>query len=52
MDEEAGRVQAAYGQNYARLLQVKEEYDPENLFRVNQNISRAPMRGGEGQAGS
>ncbi len=39
--EEGPRVQAAYGQNYALLAQVKRKYDPENLFRVNQNIAPA-----------
>jgi FAD binding domain/Berberine and berberine like len=39
MDDEAeGRVQATYGDNYIRLASVKAKYDPENLFRVNQNI--------------
>jgi hypothetical protein len=39
MDDEAqGRVQASYGDNYRRLASVKAKYDPENLFRVNQNI--------------
>jgi FAD/FMN-containing dehydrogenase len=39
MDDEAdGRVQATYGENYARLATVKAKYDPANLFRVNQNI--------------
>ncbi len=43
MDDEASdRVQATYGDNYARLAQVKKQYDPRNLFRVNQNIAPAP----------
>ena len=37
-DEVQGRVQATYGENYKRLASVKAKYDPENLFRVNQNI--------------
>ncbi len=42
MDDEAqGRVQASYGDNYERLTQVKAKYDPNNLFRVNQNIAPA-----------
>ncbi|MFL5897431.1 MAG: FAD-binding oxidoreductase [Solirubrobacterales bacterium] len=38
MDEGQERVKASYGANYDRLTQVKAEYDPTNLFRVNQNI--------------
>jgi hypothetical protein len=37
-DEIDGRLQASYGANYSKLAVVKREYDPENLFRVNQNI--------------
>jgi FAD/FMN-containing dehydrogenase len=36
--EESGRIAAAYGPNYQRLVQVKNQYDPHNLFRHNQNI--------------
>ncbi|GGG47687.1 FAD-binding oxidoreductase [Bizionia arctica] len=38
MDEGQERVKASYKHNYDRLLQIKKAYDPENLFRVNQNI--------------
>jgi FAD/FMN-containing dehydrogenase len=38
MDEGNDRVMASYRDNYARLVEVKNRYDPENLFRVNQNI--------------
>jgi FAD/FMN-containing dehydrogenase len=39
MDEGAERVRAAYGANYERLVEIKNRYDPDNLFRVNQNIT-------------
>lgn len=41
MDEGDDTVRAAYGDNYARLSQVKGKYDPDNLFRVNQNVKPA-----------
>ena len=37
-DEEGDRVAAAYGSNYDRLVRIKNKYDPENLFHLNQNI--------------
>jgi hypothetical protein len=40
-DETDGRLQATYGENYARLAMIKAKYDPDNLFRVNQNIQPA-----------
>jgi hypothetical protein len=39
-EEEGGeRIKSAYGKNYERLVEVKTKWDPENLFRVNKNIT-------------
>jgi FAD/FMN-containing dehydrogenase len=40
-EDEQGRVRAAYGSNYDRLVELKKKYDPNNLFRLNQNIRPA-----------
>jgi FAD/FMN-containing dehydrogenase len=41
MDEGQERVQASFKHNYDRLVKIKAKYDPDNLFRVNQNIRPA-----------
>lgn len=38
MDEGEDRIKASYKNNYDRLARIKRKYDPNNLFRVNQNI--------------
>jgi FAD/FMN-containing dehydrogenase len=38
-DEGEDRIRAAYpGPTFDRLAQVKAKYDPDNLFRMNQNV--------------
>jgi len=39
MDEGQERVRSTYRENYGRLAELKRKYDPDNLFRVNWNIS-------------
>jgi FAD/FMN-containing dehydrogenase len=39
--DDQGRIAENYGENYARLVEIKAKYDPQNLFHVNQNIKPA-----------
>jgi FAD/FMN-containing dehydrogenase len=41
LEEGEGAVRSSYGANHERLARVKAEYDPENRFRLNQNIRPA-----------
>jgi FAD/FMN-containing dehydrogenase len=48
-DDSDARLRASYGEeNYRRLVQAKDAWDPENVFRVNKNIP--PSGGGNGAA--
>jgi FAD/FMN-containing dehydrogenase len=41
MDEGQDQVRASYRGNYDRLARIKNRYDPDNIFRINQNIQPA-----------
>jgi FAD/FMN-containing dehydrogenase len=39
--DEPDRVKGMFGSNYDRLARIKTQYDPRNVFNVNQNIKPA-----------
>jgi len=40
-DEGDARVRAAYGRSWDRLVALKRKFDPDNFFRLNQNVNPA-----------
>lgn len=38
-EEDEQRIHATYGTNFERLTEIKKVYDPDNMFRVNRNIT-------------
>lgn len=46
MEEGQRLMRDAYGENYGRLVELKDEHDPDNLFRLNQNIRPTVSGGG------
>ena len=43
LEEGDAAVRTSYGDNYERLTRIKAAYDPENRFRLNQNIRPATV---------
>jgi FAD/FMN-containing dehydrogenase len=39
--DDKGRIAHAYGPNWERLVNLKQKYDPDNFFRLNNNIASA-----------
>jgi hypothetical protein len=48
MDEGEQRVKDSFGAHWDRMVALKQKYDPQNFFRLNQNIR--PSRNGSGSS--
>ena len=52
-DEGEAGVRRAYpAEKLARLTALKDGYDPDNVFHLNQNIRPSPLRSGHGAVGT
>jgi len=40
--DDSDKIRTSFGSNYSRLQQVKNKYDPDNFFKLNQNIIPNP----------
>lgn len=41
-NDDSDKVSASFGSNYSRLQEIKNKYDPNNFFKINQNIIPNP----------
>ena len=44
LEEGTSMIRDSFGPTYDRLAELKREYDPDNVFRRNQNVAPAPAR--------
>ena len=44
LEEGEQQLRLSFGSHFDRLVEVKRQWDPDNLFRLNHNIPPAPAR--------